>query len=165
MVSLKKQTLFDIWRVNKDSNSIYNFVIETLNLRDCKDDIKVSVTNTVKSFCVHLKNKWRKRSSSLKTFSCKNSNWLQNNIIFDETVVKEATIRLPELLNWWNPSSTPRGRPTKDFKGSSIKSGKRKVSSIIQDVNSPEQLDFPLTSFSRKTRRCRNRKVSKFGPK
>ncbi|GBL84704.1 hypothetical protein AVEN_191149-1 [Araneus ventricosus] len=38
--SLKKERLFDIWRVDKDSNSVYNFVIETLNLRNCKDDIK-----------------------------------------------------------------------------------------------------------------------------
>lgn len=139
---MQRQTVFDIWRTNKDANDVYMFVIDHFNLKDCDDNVKTSVRKTIETLCVHLKAKWKRSSYSYSNFIAKNSKYLESDIPFDDIVVNAALVRRPGTSNESFRSATREaGRPKIPFKESSEKTKRRKVETLVQQ-GSPEELTF-----------------------
>lgn len=121
MTLITNNDLFQIWlqaQMTNDENNvevhIMNHIKDKLCIQSVEKDHFINLQKKIKTFCIHLKQKWIKSGRNLKGFSNKYKEWL--DLKFD--------------LNNNSEVSKHGGRPIKCFNECSDRTKRRKVNII-----------------------------------
>ena len=132
--SVSRETLFEVWLAESDTNKridcVYDYILCFYNVKDCSEDILSSIKDTVWDFCYKLKAKWQQSYRKKDAFFSKNKKWLEEKLIFSDSVAHAIISR--------QPSGSGVGPPRKLFEESISKTKKRRMETLVATSTSKD---------------------------
>ena len=128
MHRFKNETLFKLWHneTNKDSKILATFdhVANILIEEDFDSSWEEKLKKKILIFCSNMTIKWQNAHRNFNNFKSEHSNWLQAETVFDHLDTDADIVLLPK--------SSTSGRPRLSYKEKSLRSKRRRSSSLVE---------------------------------
>lgn len=142
---LIRRQIFDFWveatgAVDSKIEQVFNRVCHLVGAEYFGEAEEADLKKTLRQFCGEINRRWAKCSRNQTEFRRKYSTWLQKEFIFN-LAAPRATEEAPTTISEEARPSTSRkrrGRPTKPYTSSSVRSKRRKTADLLKNISTPE---------------------------